>query len=364
MSGCVIILDGPDCAGKTTLANEIVKQTGGKYYHLTYVKGNREMWTQQARVMYAAEILAAQGKTVVIDRNWISECIYSRVYRGGSEMPWMGRNLDRWCLRLGALYVLCHSDSAGEAMRWHKDALSERPEMYESDKRIGQVAELYREGITGRNDAFPACDYWEELCGFESPGKSLVNWLSDWVPYHRDRGGKDLVEFAKNVIGIAEDRRRSNYQACRDDRTLNAAGHIGSAKVLMVGDTTNVNKVKRDWMPFIGLGGSSEFLASCLSEVRLAERDLFWTNAWPTRPDGILIDLLTTFKWSAVVCLGEEAKRGCGAYATHLLPHPSWARRFNKRKDLVDGLRKIKEFLDLQRELSMQQPKETKCDME
>ena len=45
----LVILEGPDACGKTTLAEKMVELWGGKYIHLTYVKGRKAMFECQLR---------------------------------------------------------------------------------------------------------------------------------------------------------------------------------------------------------------------------------------------------------------------------------------------------------------------------
>jgi thymidylate kinase len=102
----IIILDGPDGSGKTTLAEYYIKQYGARRIHLTYRWVNNMFEYNTAAVDYAAR-LAAQGELVIIDRLWMSEIVYDLAYRGQHKNPGLGRMIDRMVLKYSGIYVIC-----------------------------------------------------------------------------------------------------------------------------------------------------------------------------------------------------------------------------------------------------------------
>jgi thymidylate kinase len=79
----IIVIEGPDGTGKTTLAREIYDQTKGHVLHCTWNKD----WDMK---QYFTEILETARKlekyqTVVIDRWAPSEWVYGHVFRGGPQ---------------------------------------------------------------------------------------------------------------------------------------------------------------------------------------------------------------------------------------------------------------------------------------
>lgn len=81
----MIIIDGPDASGKTTLAKSIAETLNGQYIHCSY----HEKWNIEA---YHRLILHSAGKLeeiahvpVVIDRWALSEAAYGQAYRGGAS---------------------------------------------------------------------------------------------------------------------------------------------------------------------------------------------------------------------------------------------------------------------------------------
>jgi thymidylate kinase len=75
----IVILEGPDGAGKTTLAQRYA-EAGARVVHLDRYPGVKSL----ARIHLAAMLPALSGVSdIVLDRAWITEWIYGDVYRGG-----------------------------------------------------------------------------------------------------------------------------------------------------------------------------------------------------------------------------------------------------------------------------------------
>jgi len=81
MSIGIIIFDGPDGVGKTTLINHIKKANPNAYYMHLRVHKNMKLWhTATARLASKKRL---EGKLVLLDRHWPSEQCYSYIYRSG-----------------------------------------------------------------------------------------------------------------------------------------------------------------------------------------------------------------------------------------------------------------------------------------
>ena len=77
----IIVLDGPDAVGKTTLANKIVEMyPNTKYLHLTYRFKDKIFDYHTAAIRLASKW--AKTHNVIIDRWWPTEAWYATVYRG------------------------------------------------------------------------------------------------------------------------------------------------------------------------------------------------------------------------------------------------------------------------------------------
>jgi len=101
------IFEGPDGAGKSTIARAYAEQTGARYVHFGPLL---HVTTGLMRMHAEAMLPAVLGyQDVVFDRSWLSEYPYSTVFRGGRDRmgPVYTRMLERLALRCGGAVVLC-----------------------------------------------------------------------------------------------------------------------------------------------------------------------------------------------------------------------------------------------------------------
>lgn len=69
----IIILEGPDGGGKSTLAGKLVKDLNAKYYH----SGGPKTKSEMDMVINELEIMAHSKSIIIVDRvPWISEMVY------------------------------------------------------------------------------------------------------------------------------------------------------------------------------------------------------------------------------------------------------------------------------------------------
>lgn len=131
----IIILEGPDGAGKTMLADKIHKQTGYMMLHRSQPKTDED----KARMMDEYMQVIKAGKNCIMDRSWYSEMVYGPVMRGASviDYPQM-YDLEKQLAKCGGLIIYC----TGPLQDLWKRCLS-RGEDYIVDK------DIYRRIYTG-----------------------------------------------------------------------------------------------------------------------------------------------------------------------------------------------------------------------
>src|SRR4051812_32135439 len=166
MSSGIILIDGPDGAGKTTLAEEFAKKYDTVYLHQRY-RWRNKMFAYHTSALRKAVRLASRGKLAIVDRQWPFELIYGQVYRGGSTIPHEGRFMDRVFLKHAALHILCIG----------------KPEIIE--KRHAQLSQVRHEDyITGMREVAQA---YVDLA-FGSTDKKYAE-PRDYVQFHAKHGG-------------------------------------------------------------------------------------------------------------------------------------------------------------------------------
>ena len=102
----VIVLEGPDGAGKTTVAQAISELCPGLYESLRCgpPSPDVEPFDQYSAVLDRAEELDHGGKVVVIDRLHVGELVYGRVLRKRSRLSIeQAQEIDRRLERINAV---------------------------------------------------------------------------------------------------------------------------------------------------------------------------------------------------------------------------------------------------------------------
>ncbi len=177
----LIILDGPDCAGKTTLADEIAKQHAGVIVHRTWDPSLENIMDQY---LMDPINLYHEGDLLIIDRNVLSEWIYSSVYREGTKWRGFHRLALEKLESLNALHIVCVPNNKADWMRRLQNEQAEgREEMYKADHRLGQVYNFYKDIISTDGDL-----------SMISPSLKLNNF------FHYDMQSTDAIEFAKSTV--------------------------------------------------------------------------------------------------------------------------------------------------------------------
>lgn len=143
----IVILEGADGTGKTTLAKALEEKHGYAYIHCTYSSQLVGHMTGYFIGVLSAAIHISKTRPVVIDRWRMSELVYGEVFRAGPENPYATESLFDMADAAGAFYAFCHpSHENREKYLDSFDKLKkEREEMY--DKMAG-VYDCYERNIS------------------------------------------------------------------------------------------------------------------------------------------------------------------------------------------------------------------------
>jgi adenylate kinase family enzyme len=321
----IIVLEGPDGAGKTTLAEAIQKiNPKVRYLHLTYRWKNRAPLYYNAALMHALQLAEKCEAPVIIDRWWPSEMIYAKVFRGGSTFPTYARILDRMLIRFGGVYVFCVPSDETAYKRQFIELTETRSEMYTSVEKMLQVRHEYLRLLYGEN-ATTDVGYLRH-CIATSFGS---RW--DTLTYDMHQWSLEKMEiFAASILEKVDILHKIQGSPTLSDNTI--SGNVGG-RYLFIGDRVNKKwgPHRPEW-PFFEDKNCSLWLSKTLDEFNLREPDLCFVNA--NHPDGIyqIKKLTTEHKFERIFVFGTEAEAAIVNVGLHLdyvgLPHPQAARRF------------------------------------
>jgi thymidylate kinase len=308
----IIILDGPDACGKTTLQQELVLRHGAYPIHLTYpAPDGLTMWEYQTREMVHAISMSAT-RLVVVDRHWISERLYAKVFRGGSPWPHMGRMMHRVWMKHSAVYVLCLPASIELGVKRHNENLDEK-HPYPDDK-------------------------FEELLHAYLDFAATVAHNPFYQQYRIEIEGQHISSFMALVLDKMNRLQSIQYAPAHNPAEQNLLGHLATAKVLMVGEQSNPKEFHRRfecYYPFYEHGNSSLYLTEILDSLGMIEENVMWTNAlqlgFITSPH---VYPLYTKGVRRIITFGKKAEvivdlmPGIQVKDVYHLPHPQYAKRF------------------------------------
>lgn len=140
----IFILEGPDGAGKTTLAHALQEYLGARYIHLTYRFKDKMHLYHGAALRLTARL--AEKQPVIIDRWWPSEIVYADAYRGGSKFAKYYLLFEHIANHLGVVYVVCLPKDRERYLAHYNELKGKRVEMYdEGMQRVyAGYDEMYR----------------------------------------------------------------------------------------------------------------------------------------------------------------------------------------------------------------------------
>lgn len=306
----ITIFEGPDGAGKTTLASWYAENRVDVDAGVAYVE-HHGPYDGEANVApnYAASLVRATHNHVVCDRAWLSEPIYGRVYRGGANRvgPAYRRMLERLAWTRQAVVVVALPPFRLVRERWRA---TDRMEYLDD---VGQLRRVW--------NAYAKLDV-------------------DLPIVRATEADLDPGKLAERIVEV------------RPFRPLGPGGGawLPGEVTLIVGDRpgTPTSDVPDYGVPFVSFSrvGCSYFLAEALEAAGIPESTLYWVNAYERsgkRTDPGFVDLLQPKR---VVALGFHAAAWCerAGIAYDQVHHPQHWKRFHYRRryPLVDLLKETR----------------------
>lgn len=145
----LIIIEGPDCSGKSTLAKHTAIQLNACYIHSTGAKTlHAGMHDYHKSQLQNAEVNLLQGKNVVMDRLWPSELVYGQILRPAmSDKIYDFVEILALVSTLNPVYVFC--DDEDVVVRHERNRNLDHPY---SNGQFQRIVEGYRSLYTEMQD--------------------------------------------------------------------------------------------------------------------------------------------------------------------------------------------------------------------
>jgi thymidylate kinase len=158
----LVILEGTDSCGKTTLAQEFVKR-GFAYLHASGKSFLHEhMQDYHEHIIMQAKMMLANGMNVVIDRLWPSEACYGLELRSDLQHKYSFAKIRELLKPLKPHYVFCLSPS-GLARHIHSHQDLDHQYTSEVYKKVfTNYQTLFCDMVNQGNDTFFSYDLEQE----------------------------------------------------------------------------------------------------------------------------------------------------------------------------------------------------------
>lgn len=318
----IIVIDGCDCTGKTTLAQAICDEVGedkSKYMHLSF-DPTWDMWRYQTDALINA-IALSDIKTVVVDRLWPSENIYADTYRDGVGIGIATRMMHRMLLRFGAIYVIA-APPTEMVVANHRELKKSRDEMYAD---VSEVSDRFLNLVHGSVTRPNTGSYAEQLAALGGVITD-THWFQYDIAKHPKKDIKSCVKGLLSCLEIVRD--GLTYQPGLNPNWGNLAGRVGNRSTLLVGDVSGKKHIL-NW-PFYENGGCSLYLTKALHAAYIPEEEMCLMNA---NDPGTTAEQLKEVadNCKKVIALGANASSKL--HDLHIfhekIRHPQHARRFD-----------------------------------
>lgn len=299
----IIILEGPDGTGKTTLAKHLQNTYGFRYIHTGPPEDDRVL-EAYGRTLYDA---SRETGDVVIDRLHVGERIYGPILRGKDKLGREGEVLIRRLTNAyNARVVFCLPPYPTAFENWRK--------RHQEDKELVTKAETY-------SNIYHAYRNLKE-----DPFYANATWW-DYTRIPVDLAAEILVKFESGPTPLP-------------------GGVIGSSspRFLFVGEQANQEYLD---IPFFALNGSSHYLNDCIEDAGYQESEIAFVNAKRLNGSGVHLSAIhKTLGEPKVIALGNVSRDLLGDQGVpHVyISHPAYWKRFysTRRDEYVKRLRDIR----------------------
>ena len=126
----IIVLEGPDAAGKTTLATYLVRALSANRFRATWTPAlNIAMADYQKSILdNALEHIKYTRTPFILDRHWPSEWVYGHMFRSLTQEHYrFMSSFDKTIKENGGIYIFCSDNGVAQIERHKQNLNPEHP---------------------------------------------------------------------------------------------------------------------------------------------------------------------------------------------------------------------------------------------
>lgn len=277
----IVILEGPDGGGKTTLARHLEQYYGFKYVH-TGPPSGQDLLEEYGYQLWRATY---DDQPVVFDRLYLGERVYGPVLRGYDNLGEYGHKLMRRLTRGQDVYeVICLPPIDVCRENWR----GRYGELVANGAHFNEIYDRYQ--AYARTPGYAVWDY--TTIRLEITAEILKSAFTQFTSLPLDAVGSPTASF------------------------------------FFIGDKANQRRLD---LPFFARGGrnSSEFFNECLAQAGYGESEIMLSNAYHI--DRTVRHFAPVREDIQVVALGDNAASVLRAQKIRFvqIPHPAYWKRFH-----------------------------------
>lgn len=148
----LIIVEGPDSSGKTTLAKFIARQNNAFYFHASGRERLKSaMWDYHLSILESSSFNMNQGHVVVWDRHWPSERCYAAALRPHRLADYPYKSMQEMVAQFDPIYVYCNNSSHAEGWKKQQELHQAQDHRY-TEEQYYLICEQYDDVFNERFD--------------------------------------------------------------------------------------------------------------------------------------------------------------------------------------------------------------------
>lgn len=293
----IIILEGENKTGKSTLAKKLVND-----FNFTYVKCSQP---EKDPYIEYQEKLRQGYDDIVFDRFWLGEHVYGKLYRGKSKLnEEQDRNIQLKMMALNSILIYCYDTEKNIAKRFKQEG-----EEFANIDKIKDTLNLFKNNLLNVN-----------------------------IPIfkHKMKTDRDLTKLNRleKIINQFKDKFSINKDS--------VIGNLNRPKFLFVGDSRNIKQPLYEVGQPFDFGPSSRYLFSQVKKANINLNDIAIINANDISKEELKYLILIILPKN-VIALGDEAAAALDEINEiyDYSYHPNYLNRFRHYKnDLSKILKK------------------------